>query len=245
MNNQEIELQKASMYDLLACYYKYLDPTKHIHYYQLHLDHLRKAVSTAEVQRQQKMANVRILHAAPDLKSVDVYINAQKVLSNISFKQASTYLTLPSGKYHIDIYPSGTSVTTVISKKVTIEQGKNYTLAAVGQGEKLQLLPYADIPGVPPNEAKIRFIHLSPDTPALDIAVKGRDVVFKDVAYKQASEYLGITPMTVELEARRAGNKEAILPFPVMKFKPNRSYTIVAVGLANGEPSLEIILLKN
>ncbi|RLQ95186.1 DUF4397 domain-containing protein [Falsibacillus albus] len=246
MNNQDQYFQRAAVYDLLACYYKYIDPNQHIHYYQQHLKYMKKGLESqrSELSLMRQPANVRFLHASPGSPNIDIYINSHKIFSNISFKDISEYLSLPAGKYHIDIYPAGTSVTTIISKKISVEPGKFYTYAAIGKGEKLQLLPYVDSPMVPANETKLRFIHLSPDAPAVDIAVKSRDVVFPNISYKQATDYLGLTPMTLDLEVRAAGADKAILDIPNIKLKPNRSYTIFAVGLLEGEPPLETILIK-
>ncbi len=239
-------LNKAAMYDLLAGYYKYIDPSRHIHYYQKHLKYMKMALNAqrADMTMSNQPSYVRILHAVPDAPNVDVYVNANRVLRDVAFKDVSDYLTLPSGKYHIDIYPAGTSVTTIISKKVRIDPGKAYTLAAVGSGNKLQLLPYIDEPSTPNGESKVKFIHLSPDAPAVDIAVKGGDVIFSNISFKEASDYLVLTPMTVNLEARVAGSKNTVLSIPDVKLKANQAYTIVAVGLANGTPELEAILLK-
>jgi hypothetical protein len=246
MRNQHDYLNKAALYDLLAEYYKYSHPSMHIHYYQKHLKYINLALKAQ--QREMNLSNqpsyVRVLHAVPDAPSVDVYVNANRVLRDVAFKDISDYLTLPAGKYHIDIYPAGTGVNTLISKKVNIEPGKVYTLAAIGTAKKLQLLPFIDEPAVPSGEAKIKFIHLSPDAPAVDVGVKGGDTVFSDISYKQASEYLNLTPMTVNLEARIAGTKNKVLDIPNVKLNANQAYTIVAVGLADGEPELEALLLK-
>lgn len=109
----------------------------------------------------------------------------------------------------------------------------------------MRLLIYLNQPEVPLNEAKVRFIHLSPDTPPLDIAVKDRDVIFPKVSYKQATEYLGLTPMTVDLEVRMSGSKEIVLPMSKVQFKTNDSYTIVFLGLSKGTPGFQFISIKN
>lgn len=244
--SQHDYLNKAAMYDLLSGYYKYTDSSMHIHYYQKHLKYMRLALQAqrADMTTSTQPSYVRVLHAVPDAPNVDVYVNGNRVLRDVAFKDVSDYLTLPAGKYHIDVYPAGTSVTTVISKKVKIDPGKIYTLAAVGTLNKLQLLPFIDDPTVPGGETKVKFIHLSPDAPSVDIAVKGGDVIFPNVSFKQATDYLGLTPMTVNLEARVAGSKNTVLSVPNVKLTPNQAYTIVAVGLANGTPELEAILLK-
>ncbi|WP_421379017.1 DUF4397 domain-containing protein [Bacillus salacetis] len=244
MTHKEAYLQKAAMYDLLSMYYKYSDPRLHIHYYQKHLKCMQKGIHGMGFRQQDRPAQVRVLHAVPDAPNVDVYVNGNKVLSDVAFKEISGFMPLPAGRYHIDIYPAGTSVSTVISKKVTVEAGKIYTLAAVGKGSKLQLLPYVTDPFVPSGETKVRFIHLSPNAPAVDIAVKKGDVIFPNVSFKQATDYLGLTPMTVNLEVRAAGTKDAVLTVPNVTLKPNQAYTIFAVGLLNDTPELEALLVK-
>jgi hypothetical protein len=246
MSKQQDFLNKAALYDLLAGYYKYSNPSIHIHYYQKHLKYMNFALMSQE--REMKLSSqpsyIRLLHAVPDIPNVDIYINTNRVLRDVNFKDISDYLTLPAGKYHIDIYPAGTGVSTLISKKVKIEPGTIYTFAAAGNSNKLQLLPYIDEPSVPRGETKLRFVHLSPDTPAVDIGVKGGDTVFSDISFKQVSDYLILTPMTVNLEARKAGTKDKILDIPNVKLNANQPYTLVAAGLTEGTPELEILLLK-
>jgi hypothetical protein len=244
MTHRETYLQKAAMYDLLSMFYKYSDPRLHIHYYQKHIKYMQKAIHGVRTHRENGPAYVRVLHAVPDAPNVDVYLNGNAVLNNVAFKEVSEFMQLPAGKYHIDIYPAGTSVNTIISKKVAVEAGKTYTLAAVGKGQKLQLLPYITDPFVPAGETKVRFIHLSPDAPAVDIAVQKGDVIFPNTTFKQETDYLGLTPMAVNLEVRAAGTKNAVLKVPNVTLKPNQTYTIFAVGLLGGTPELEALLVK-
>jgi hypothetical protein len=238
--------QKASMYDVLANYYKYLDANMHVTCYHKHLHYLRKAQQSTRTQSMGTTlpAMMRFLHASPTTENVDIHINAQLVARNVSFKQTGSYLSLPAGKYHVDIYPTGNLVSTIITKKITIEAGKVYTFAVIGTENKLQLLPFIEQPGVPSGETKLRFIHLSPDTQTVDIGVNKGDVVFSNVPYKKSTSYLGLSPMTVNLEVREAGTKSILLSVPNLKVKPNRIYTLVAVGLKQGEPALETLLLK-
>lgn len=239
------------MYDMLAHFYKYLDPNMHIFFYKKHLCYLRKAINTTRTpahsnhHRNLQPAISRFLHASPDAPNVDIYVNAILVKENLPFKDAGNYFSMPAGKYHIDIYPSGNMVSTIITKKITVEAGMVNTFALIGTGNKLQLLPFQDQPGVPNGETKLRFMNLSPDTPTADIAVNKGDVVFPKVAYKKASSYLGLSPMTVNLEVREAGTKEVLLPIPNLQLKANESYTIAAVGFRQGETALEMIILND
>ncbi|WNF21400.1 DUF4397 domain-containing protein [Mesobacillus jeotgali] len=246
--NQNDYLQKAAIYDLLANYYKYLNPSLHVMYYHKHLRNMNKAVqlmrSPSVTQSQSTSSMVRFLHGSPGVENVDIYVNGNRVLRDFSYKSNSSHMQLQPGKYQIDIYPAGDSVSTVISKKISVEPGRIYTAAIAGPANNLRLLTFEDSPQTPVGETKAKFIHLSPDAPAVDIAGKNGDVIFQNVSYKQASTYLALTPMTVTLEAKVAGTKNTVVTIPDVKLEPNNAYTIVAVGTAKGEPPIEVLILQ-
>ncbi len=240
-------LQRAAMYDLLAQTYKYSNPNLHMHFYLKHYKYMNKAMNLMRTTAQsfQGDAKVRLLHTSYDSPNVDVYINGKREIRDLSFKQVSTDLTLKAGKYHVDIYPAGNMVDSFLNKNITVEAGQSYTLTTIDPVKKMRLLIFLNQPEVPLNEAKVRFIHLSQDSPPLDIAVKDRDIIFSKVSYKQATDYLGLTPMTVDLEARSAGSRDIILPMPSSNFKANESYTIVFLGLSKGSPEFQYICIKD
>ena len=240
-------LQKAAMYDLLGQFYKYSNPNLHMQYYWKHLKYMNKANHSMRINASLmlKDAQVKILHTSHNAPNIDVYINGEKFIKDLPFKQVSNSISLKGGKYHIDIYPTGNMTDSVLNKVVTIEPGKSYTLATIDPVKKMRLLSYLNQPDVPLNEAKVRFIHLSADTQALDIAVKDRDVIFPNITYKQSTDYLGLLPMTVDLETRLSGSKNVLISMPRVHFKANTTYTIVYVGLTNEEPGLQAIILKD
>ncbi|GHH98299.1 DUF4397 domain-containing protein [Neobacillus kokaensis] len=245
--NQGDYLQKAAMYDSLAQFYKYTNPTYHMHFYLKHLHYMNKAITMIRTQPQltPEEAKIRVFHTSYDSSNIDFYVNGKRVLSDLPFKNVSTTLALNPGKYHVDIYPSGNMVDSVLNKKIIVEPGKSYTLTTIDSMKKMRLLQFENQPVIPRNEAQFRFIHLSPDTPALDIAVKNRDVIFQKIAYKQATDYLGLTPMTVDLETRETGTKTVILSMPKLQFTANKSYTIALIGLTKGEPLLQFISMED
>jgi Domain of unknown function (DUF4397) len=251
--NQQWYLQKAAKYDLLAQYFKYIDAAQHIAYYHKHLHCLNQAFQmmrtnnpepSAEAHQGQQ-ARVRIFHGAPDAGPIDIYINGTRILKDFLYKEASGYAALPAGPHQIDIYPAGSMVSTLLSRKIIAAADNVYTIAAAGTAAKLKLVILEDQPEVPAGETKVRFVHLSHDAPAVDIAVKNRDVVFPNIAFRQASRYMALTPMTVDLEARVAGTPNAVLSIPRMQFKTGQAYTLLAVGSVAKEPELEAIIIAD
>lgn len=248
--NHQNYFQMAEMYDSLASFYKYVDPNKYIAYYQRHLQYMNMATRVLqeyEVQEQQRFAalqpKVRFVHASFNASNIDVYINGVRVLKDFAYKDVSNYLSLPAGKYQVDIYPAGNMVSTVLSRKIIVEQRKVYSFFISGDVKNVKWLALEEDYRVPRNETKVRFLHLSHDAPPIDIAVKNRDVLFSNLAYKKQTDYLILSPMTVDLEARLAGTSEIALSIPQVQLKPNKVYSILIVGSVANEPSLEAVII--
>jgi hypothetical protein len=76
-------------------------------------------------------AKIRVIHGSPDAPNVDVLANDNRVLTNVPFKAASDYLTVPAGQYTFKVNPTGTT-TTATQATVTLEGGRVYTALANG-----------------------------------------------------------------------------------------------------------------
>ncbi len=240
---------EAAKYGLMADYFKYTDPQKHMYYYQKHFECMYRWLNERNSGGNQMMgmngeAKVRVLHASPDAPAVDVYVNGQQILEGLTYKQQSEYLSVAAGQYQIDIYPEGEMGQPVLSQMVEVEPAKMYTVAAAGTLDDLQLLAAVDSDSVSSGKAKVRFWHLSPNAPAVDIAVKGGDVLFRNVPFGKATRYITLSPTTADLEVRVAGTNQVALTVEDATLNPNQGYTAVAVGLVGEEPPLEAIFLK-
>jgi hypothetical protein len=243
MSNEE-HYYRAAQYQLLADYFKYLDPEKHIHFYKMHYFHLHKWLHNEPILKGERRntdpyAKVRFIHASPESPSLDIFMDKEVVWRDLRYKNSSVYVETKQMDIQISVYKSGSTESPLQTGTIQLIPDSSYTLAIAGSGDNLQLIMIEDDPSVPQSEAKLRFWHLSPSAPAVDIAVKKGDVVFSDISFTELSEYLGLTPMTVDLEVRLAGTKDVVLPLNRVSLKPDLAYTIIAIG-SNG---LETIFL--
>lgn len=241
-------IKKAMKYDFLSNYYKYSDPSRHIAYYEKHLYYVQQAILAGKNAQGSRIAKpmARIFHASPDAPSVDIYLNSRRIIRNLTYKQETDYLPLGDpGRYTISIYPAGQTEKPLLTKSFTFEGNQKYTVAAVNNLNELELLFIYDDSKVPDGETKMRFIHLSPDAPAVDIAARGGDVIFSDVTFKEITKYLGLSPMFVQLDVRIAGTDDVVLSIPPLSLRPNRAYTVYAVGYAQGNPALEALISQD
>ncbi|KFM99847.1 DUF4397 domain-containing protein [Bacillus clarus] len=249
MIQSEIEKfgQEAARYEQLARYYQYTNPKKYVELYMKYHDAITKLVHAYEKRDSQEAtlpSHMRIFHASPQTPPVDIIVNGQKVIKNISFKQISPYLSLTQGQYRVDIVPVGNE-TPLFSALVPLMGNHAYTLAAIGSDNHIQLQPILDNTHLPSGQAKIRFAHLSSDTPVINVSLKDGDHLFENVLFKQITEYLQVSPGTADIEIPLADTKEVVITIPKVIVEPNTIYTISVVGYSTKEPKLEAVLLTN
>jgi minor extracellular serine protease Vpr len=181
-------------------------------------------------------ARVRAVHASPDAPNVDVLVNDTPAFTNVPFRAVSNYALLPPGTYNLKVVPAGASAPVVINADVTVEAGKDYTVAATGLLAGIAPLVLVDDNSAPaPGNAHVRFIHLSPNAPAVDVAVAGGGpVIFSNVSFRQVGAYTPVPAGTYNLEVRLAGTNTVVLSIPGVNLRAGKVYTAYAFGLVGG-----------
>ncbi|HEU5300549.1 MAG TPA: DUF4397 domain-containing protein [bacterium] len=195
-------------------------------------------------EAQSGMARVRVVHASPDAPAVDVLVDGARAIAGLGFKAASGYASVPAGRRTFQVFPAGTAMgTPVIEVAPTLAAGKDYTVVAFGRLDGITPGLFEDDNRAPAaGKARIRFIHGSPNAPAVDIAVTGGPVIFRNVAFKAASAYVEVDAGTYNVEARAAGTSTVALAVPGVRLEAGRTYTVIAVGLLGETPALSVVL---
>ncbi|HRH57165.1 MAG TPA: DUF4397 domain-containing protein [Chitinophagales bacterium] len=181
-------------------------------------------------------AKVNVVHASPDAPGVDLLVDGTKVnTSALSFPDNTGYLTVNAGARNFKVNVSGTS-TTVINVTPTLTKNANYTVFAVDSVSKISpLLLTDDLTAPASGKAHVRFVHLSPNAPAVDVAVASSGaVVFGNKAFK---EYTAFTPLdagSYNLDVRVAGTSTVALVLPTITLQAGKIYTVFAKGFLGG-----------
>lgn len=86
-------------------------------------------------------------------------------------------------------------------------------------------------------KAHVRFVHLSPNAPAVDVAVTGGAVVFGNKSFKDYTAFTPLDAGTYNLEVRVAGTSTVALPLPGITLQAGKIYTVFAKGFLGGTGS--------
>lgn len=178
-------------------------------------------------------AFVRVAHLSPDAPNVDVRVDGSRVLSNVPFKAVSDYLELAGGAHRVQVTPANAATPVVIDANVTLTAGTSYTVAAVGRlgNGTLQPLVLTDDRTPASGQARVRFVHASPDAPAVDVGVAGGANVFTNKSFKEFTAYAALPAATYNLAVKPAGTPTVALSVPNVAVQAGYNYTIFAVGL--------------
>ena len=192
-------------------------------------------------------ARVRVVHASPDAPAVDVYANGSRVLSNVPFKGASDYLSVPAGNYTFEVRAAGApaSSAAVLTATAGLKAGTDYTVMAVDRLSQIKARVFIDSNAAPAaGKAHVQVVHASPDAPAVDIGLKGGAVLVPNLPFGELKGPLPVDAGTYNLEIRLAGTSTVVLPIDGIRLEAGKVYTFVAVGLAGGSPALSVLPLS-
>ena len=175
-----------------------------------------------------------VVHASPDAPAVDLLVDNVVVGPNLAFPNNTGYLTLNAGTRNVKVNVTGTS-TTVIDANLPVAANVNYSVFAIDSVASLDPLVLTDDLTTPASgKAHVRFLHLSPNAPAVDVAVQGGPVVFADQTYEEYTPFTPLDAGTYDLEVRVAGTSTVVLPLPDITLQAGKIYTVFARGFVGG-----------
>jgi hypothetical protein len=180
-------------------------------------------------------AKVRVLHSAPDVPAVTVYVNGNAAIPSLAPLQNTDYLDLPAGTYKVAVALAGQPESAaVLRTDLTVQDGKRYTAYATGllADSSVKLGALEDVTRAPFSRSSVRIWHNSPDAPAVDVLVNGQ-AVLTNLPYGTTSQYLPLPAGTYDVKVNVAGTSTTVFSAPVTLAR-GESYTAVAMGSVKG-----------
>jgi len=190
-----------------------------------------------------KISYYRLFHACPNAPSVDVYLNNNLVAERLEYGQFTPYTAIPPGKYSLLVFPSGTSYNPLMKTELQIQEEEIYTVAITGLPMKPILLPIEDPKQpIPRGKLGLRFGNLSPTPANLNVYLSNGDLLFDKVPFKEVTDYIFLFPGKYTIEIVDADTDKTLLFVPNIVLKPDRCYSIYAIGLLDNQPYLQVVI---
>jgi len=183
---------------------------------------------------------VRVVNASPSSPTYNVYFSGT-LLSTAALPYAGSvaYRSYPAGSYNIK-FTSANSAESLFTQAVDLSANTYRSFYLVNKAGSLEGLTISDELSVgSADKAYIRFINLSPDAPALDLAKKDETTsLFNDKAYKTASGFIAVDAGTYNLNAKETSTGTVKASLAGTTFVGGYHYDVICGGLIN--PSTDV-----
>jgi hypothetical protein len=182
---------------------------------------------------QAQTAQLQVIHNAADpaAASVDIYVNGNIALDNFAFREATNFLTLPSG-VPINIGVAGGSSTsaadTLKNFTVTLASGVKYVALANGVLDPASFAPNPDANSTAfglfiianaqtaaVNSGDVDFVavHGSTDAPTVDIKARGVATLVDNADYGAITPYISVPASDYILDVTPASGSPILLSY--------------------------------
>lgn len=183
------------------------------------------------------IAYVGLYHASPDTPPLDVNMENGRInYYPLRYSEYTDYLNFYAGERTMRVNPFNAS-NVVLDTTFNFEPNVAYSLFYVDEYADIKALLIKDDPeSLSDGESAVRFIHLSPDAPEVDlIRMDGEE----STALAEGNEYMEATPFSVvesgvqSFTVNSSDSDEELLSLPDLNLRPGGVYTIVAKGYNN------------
>jgi hypothetical protein len=181
---------------------------------------------------------VKAVHASPDAPAVNILVNGGLAIPNLAFKSASDYAALAgAGTYNVAV-AAAPGTTPIFDRNFDLPATGNFSIVATGRlgtAGEFDLTPFADDNTQIADRARIRFIHASPNAPAVDITLADGTVLFGNTTFRNSAGYTAVPGGTYDLQVRLAGTTTVVLEVPGVAVANNTVISVYAMGLVGGQ----------
>ena len=144
---------------------------------------------------------LRIAHMVPAGQNYDVYVNGQRVLTNLTFGHFHDYLAVALNS-DIKVTQANNESIVLAERKLNATANGYGTLALSGTPGDVLDTVYADEVADSPAQASLRLINSSDDNLSISLTRTDTTVIVGPVLYPNATNYVEVQPGTYNLEVR-------------------------------------------
>lgn len=183
----------------------------------------------------QQVAGLSIISAFPDTMSLDFYIDQTRANDKaLKFNSKIDYLNLFPGNRTLSVAKRGGNKA-LAYKNFSLASGVGYSifiLDTLNSNDKKYLMVEDDLSAPAADKAKVRFINLSKDAPALSLQVHGKETaLFTNKAFYEYTNFSAVDPgESVTFDINEGSTLKTSIPN--VKIEKGKIYTVYAKGIS-------------
>lgn len=173
---------------------------------------------------------VSIYHAAPDAPPLDIMVDDRRVNTQpFGYSDYSGYLNFYTGSRKVK-FSSVNAANPLIDTVFDVAEGKAYSIFVINRLANIETLVVQDSAGAPAaGKAMVRFVQLSPDAPAIDVA-DANGTLFTNTSFKQATAFTEVDAKTYSFDVKSAADEQVLVTAKDVVIQAGGFYTIVTRG---------------
>jgi hypothetical protein len=186
---------------------------------------------------------LRMIHAAPGIPSVSIFIEALTFASNLEPGTATPPTGIVAGSYAVRVEPfTGDGDQPLLAQPVSFEGGRTYYVTLMGTPEAPELsLLEANLNPLNADESQVALINALTGSGGLRALVDGQEIIAA-TGYGTQSSPATLTPGQISLEL--AEGDAAPFDYP-LTLEGQTSYAVFLAGNATAPDSATVIVLEN
>lgn len=149
-------------------------------------------------------SRVRVLNAALDTPPIRVKVGRTVVTESLSYANSSSYQQVSEGFQTVSVMAADWPKGVLLQTTMPFRSCSTTTLALVRTHRRLLLMQITDGSCRRSTAGCLRCVNLVPDSPALDVALYGGEVIFSDLQFKEVTPYRMARPGSYQLYAALA-----------------------------------------
>ncbi|NEU08480.1 DUF4397 domain-containing protein [Flavihumibacter sp. R14] len=181
-----------------------------------------------------QVSGLSVIHASPSAEKFDVFVDTKKAnAADFSYTNKIDYLDVSSGNRKVVITKKGLTAP-LLSDTMTLKPQVGYSLFVIDKTETLKYLLLKDDLSKPAaGKARVRFVNVSPDAPALNLVIAGSTTdLVTNKAFKGSSEFLSIDAAEkVTFNVKNQTGGAIVATTGDVKIEAGKIYTIWVKGL--------------
>lgn len=176
---------------------------------------------------------IMFVHASPDAPALDLFVDNNALSENVGFLSHSTYMDVSDGYRNLKIRTANAGELKV-NVDFSLRNEVSYSLFAANSVNSLEAVIVTDDLETPPaGKCRVRFVHLSPNSPTINVATSAGSSIVTGVPFEAVTPFVVLDAQSYDLRVRDAAtNTNTLLSLNGMVMTGGKIYTVILKGLS-------------